>query len=440
MIVDYESDVTTCLDIIAENKTLLVPIYANPTTHESQQDVYSIYVYCEDGSEWLIPIHHTEQIRGFSQYLTRFLQLDNIFIHDKKRWLQTGGNDAVWDVKTLWWYTYNEAYDESHYPTPAHDFYWRRLKSLPQVNAVIPIQQHLAMCQKIRHYAWPMIVNAKLTDSYKRFNELYPRTFADIEQNGLAVNSTFRMPELVNDNRVYSRYNYHTTTGRPSNAYGGFNYAAMNKEDGTRAAFISRHTEGALIEMDFDSYHVRLIAKLIGYDLPDTSIHDYLGRFYFGVEELTQQQREESKSITFRLLYGGIDKEFLTIPFFQQVHDFVFKLWATWKRSGCIKTPIIGRSICKDQVTNMTSYKLFNYYLQATETEVSVKKLAELQRYLQDYETCIILYTYDSVLFDVPLSEAKDLLPQIKTIMEKGNFPVKCKVGDIYDKMRTITL
>jgi len=214
----------------------------------------------------------------------------------------------------------------------------------------------------------------------------------------------------------------------------------MNKEDGTRAAFVSRHTEGALVEMDFDSYHVRLIAKLIGYDLPATSIHDYLGRFYFGVEELTQQQREESKSITFRLLYGGIDKEFLTIPFFQQVNDFVFTLWATWKRSGCIKTPIIGRSICKDQVTNMTSYKLFNYYLQATETEVSVKKLAELQKYLQDYETCIILYTYDSVLFDVPLSEAKGILPQIKTIMEQGKFPVKCKVGDIYDKMRTITL
>ena len=440
MIVDYESDVTTCLSIIAENKTLLVPIYANPTTHESQQDIHAVYIYCEDKSEWLIPMAHTEQIRGFSQYLKQFLQLDNIFIHDKKRWLQTGGNDAVWDVKTLWWYTYNEAYDESHYPTPAHDFYWRRLKSLPQVNAVIPMQQHLAMCQKIRHYAWPMIVNAKLTDSYKRFNELYPRTFADIEQNGLAVNSTFRMPELVNGNRVYSRYNYHTTTGRPSNAYGGFNYAAMNKEDGTRAAFVSRHTEGALVEMDFDSYHVRLIAKLIGYDLPETSIHDYLGRFYFGVEELTQQQREESKAITFRLLYGGIDKEFLTIPFFQQVNDFVFKLWATWKRSGCIKTPIIGRSICKDQVTNMTSYKLFNYYLQATETEVSVKKLAELQKYLQDYEACIILYTYDSVLFDVPLSEAKSILPELKNLLEQGNFPVKCKVGNIYDKMRTITL
>ena len=440
MIVDYESDIKTCLSIIAENKTLIVPIYTNPTQHVCEQKVCALYVYCENESEWLIPIHHTEQIRGFAEYLNDFLKLDNIFIHDKKRWLQTGGNEAVWDVKTLWWYTYSEAYDESHYPTSAHNFFWHRMYKLPQVNAVVPMQQHLAMCQKIRHYAWPMCVNAKLTDSYKRFNSLYPKTFAQIESNSLAVNDNFKLPALVNNGRVYSVYNYHTTTGRPSNAHRGFNYAAMNKEDGTRAAFESRHSEGALVEMDFDSYHVRLIAKLINYDLPTTSIHDYLGRFYFGVDELTEDQRAESKAITFRLLYGGIDKEFLTIPFFQQVNDFVFKLWNNWKRNGCIQTPIIGRSICKDQVTNMTSYKLFNYYLQATETEVSVNKLSQLQDYLQDYKTCIILYTYDSVLFDVPLSEAKSILPEIKNILEKGNFPVKCKVGDIYDKMNTITL
>ena len=128
MIVDYESDVTACLQIIADCKTLLVPIYANPTSHTCIQDIYAIYIYCEDKSEWLIPIHHTEQIRGFPEYVKQFLDLTDIFIHDKKRWLQSGGNNAVWDVKSLWWYTYNEAYDENHYPTPAHEFYWRRLK------------------------------------------------------------------------------------------------------------------------------------------------------------------------------------------------------------------------------------------------------------------------------------------------------------------------
>ena len=91
-------------------------------------------------------------------------------------------------------------------------------------------------------------------------------------------------------------------------------------------------------------------------------------------------------------------------------------------------------------VKNMTANKLFNYYLQAVETEVSVQKLRQVQTLIESYETVMILYTYDSVLFDVPVTEAKELLPQIKQTLEQGNFPVKCKVGNIYDKIKTISL
>jgi DNA polymerase I-like protein with 3'-5' exonuclease and polymerase domains len=279
-----------------------------------------------------------------------------------------------------------------------------------------------------------------MSQSYLKFNALYPQVFATIEMIGLQVTDEFKMPELIKDGRVYSQYNYHTMTGRPSNAYRGFNFAAMNKEDGTRAAFCSRFANGALVEMDFDSYHVRLIARLIGYDLPTSSIHDYLGRFYFGTDELTDEQRDESKQITFRLLYGGIDSEFLSIPFFQRVNTFVYDLWAKWKAKGRIETPILKRPITKDMVKNMTANKLFNYYLQATETEVSVQKLQQVHDILKERETVMILYTYDSVLFDVPVTEAKELLPQIKEVLEQGNFPVKCKVGNIYDKIKTISL
>jgi hypothetical protein len=388
----------------------------------------------------MIPMRHTEQIRGFTEHLSSFLELDNIFIHDKKQWLQLGGNANIRDVKTLWWYTYSEAYDESHYPTATHQFYWRRHKTLAQVNSLIPLQKHLEMCQKIRHYAWPMCVNAELSESYKRFNDVYPEVFATIESNGLYVNTQFRMPELVQNNLVYTQYNYHTTTGRPSNAFRGFNYAAMNKDDGTRAAFCSRFEQGALVEMDFDSYHVRLIARLVGYELPATSVHDYLGRFYFGVDALTAEQREESKAITFRLLYGGIDREFLTIPFFNKVNDFIYSLWAKWKQRGCVETPILQRKLCKDVLDNMTANKLFNYYLQAMETEVSVKKLQQLLELLTPYQSKLILYTYDSILLDVDYTEAKQLLPAIKNTLEQGNFPIKSKVGDIYDKMNDILL
>ena len=439
MILDHEQDVVNLLERIAEFKTLIVPILASPAYHATQNTLIAMYVYNE-ADECIIPMRHTEQVRGFTEHVKRFLELQNIFVHDKKQWLLIGGNAAVWDVKTLWWYTYGEAYDESHYPTSAHTFFWRRHNAMPQVNSIVPLQQHLAMCQKIRHYAWPMCVNAKLTESYLQFNATYPATFAAIERVGLQVTETFRMPDIVHTDRVYSQYNYHTITGRPSNAFRGFNFAAMNKEDGTREAFCSRFESGALVEMDFDSYHVRLIAKLIGYELPASSIHDYLGRFYFDVAELTDTQREESKAVTFRLLYGGIDAEFLSIPFFRQVNEFVYALWASWKRQGYIETPILKRPITRDMVTNMTANKLFNYYLQALETEVSVRKLQQVQDVLKDHQSCMILYTYDSVLFDVTYAEARELLPKIKETLQQGNLPVKCKLGYNYNKMKTISL
>jgi hypothetical protein len=52
----------------------------------------------------------------------------------------------------------------------------------------------------------------------------------------------------------------------------------------------------------------------------------------------------------------------------------------------------------------------------------------------------MVLYTYDSILFDVPILEAKELLPQLKNILEQGNFPVKVSAGNIYSKMNTITI
>ena len=438
MILDHAEDVEATLNYIKDRKTLIVPILCSPILPAKHNPVCLLYIYTEDDVERIIPIRHTEQITGHTEHLQRFLDLTNIFVYDKKQWLQIGGNGDVWDVKTLWWYTYNEAYDESHYPTSAHTFYWRRHTTLPHINTIIPIQQHLAMCQKIRHYAWPMCMNVELTDSYQHFDSVYPEVFATIESAGLHVTDDFRMPELVTNGFVYSQYNYHTTTGRPSNAHRGFNFAAMNKEDGTRAAFCSRFDTGALVEMDFDAYHVRLIARLIGYPLPAGSVHEYFGKFYFDTDQLTTDQYDQSKQITFRLLYGGIDAEFLTIPFFRQVNDLVYTLWRQWKTKGYIETPILKRPITSESVKNMTANKLFNYFLQAVETEVSVQKLRQCLAALHGFETKMILYTYDSVLFDVPAAEAKQVLPKIRQILEAGNFPVKCKVGNIYSKMQEL--
>ena len=441
IIIDDSKELDSLLqDIKKEEIVLVVPILTDHQLHPSINKISCIYVYSSNEHEFIVPIHHTEQILGFKEHLNELLQLESIFVHDKKLWLQMGGNNKVYDVKSLWWYTYNEAYDDNHYYTSAHHFYWRRHTNLQHVNTIIPLMKHIEMCQKIRKYAMPMIVNSKLSDSYKRFNTIYPKIFADIESNGLQVSNSFKMKELITDGRVYSNYHYHTTTGRPSNAFRGFNFAAMNKQDGTRDAFCSRFENGALVEFDFDAYHVRLIARLIGYELPKGSVHTYFGKFYFGTDTLTQEQYEQSKQITFRLLYGHIEKEFLKIPFFKEVNDFVYSLWNKWKTNGCIQTPILKRPMCKDSLSDMNQNKLFNYYLQALETEFTANRLNQLSYLLKEYKTCIVLYTYDSVLFDVPIQEAKQILPKIKSCLEGDDFPVKCKVGNIYSKMNDIKL
>lgn len=437
MIVDDESELDAVLRYIQESdKCLVVPVYSDAQQHAAVNRISCIYIYTDQEVERIIPIHHSEQIRGFSKRLSDFLDLRGIYVHDKKNWLISGGNDDCYDVKTLWWYTYNESYIESHYYQTAHKFYWRRHTNLQHVNAIIPIQQHIAMCQKIRQYAWPMIMNAQLSESYLSFNSRYPRVFATIERTGLCVNEQFQSPQLVTNNKVYSNYHYHTVTGRPSNAFRGFNFAAMNKEDGTRDAFCSQH--GALVEMDFDAYHVRLIARLIGYNLPAGSVHEYFGRFYFDTDNLSSEQYEQSKQITFRLLYGGIDKEFLQIPFFQQVNDLVWSLWEQYKNRGFITTPVEKRPITMEGVERVTANKLFNYYLQALETEVSVRKIERVVDYLSDKQSKLILYTYDSLLFDVATTEAKQIVPALRTLIEEGNFPVKVKYGSIYSKMKSI--
>lgn len=438
MVIDTLQDLEALFEYIgAADHVLVIPILTDPDKHPAVNKISCIYVYTSDDIERIVPIHHTEQIRGFSEHLSRFLNLNNIFIHDKKTWLNLNGNDDVYDLKTLWWNTYNEEYDDSHYYTNTHYFFWRRIK-MPDCNVLVPLMQHLSMCQKIRKYAWPMILNVELNESYKTFNNLYPSVFFKIESNGLAVNKLFKDQSLVTNSLVYSKYNYHTTTGRPSNAFRGFNFAAMNKNDGTRDAFCSRFTGGQLVEMDFDGYHIRLIARLLGYELKKENVHKHFAKYYFGTSDITDEQYEQSKKITFRLLYGIIDKEFLEIPFFKKVDSFIWDLWNQWKKKKYIVTAIDKRVISADSLKNMSANKLFNYYLQSLETEVSVRKLNQVLNYLEttDKLSKIILYTYDSILIDHHPEDPLDTIQTIQQILEKGNFPVKIKTASNYNQLK----
>ena len=88
----------------------------------------------------------------------------------------------------------------------------------------------------------------------------------------------------------------------------------------------------------------------------------------------------------------------------------------------------------------MNANKLFNYTIQLMETENNLKVLSKLIPKLKGYESKLILYSYDSFLFDFNVDDGLDYLIDVKNILEQnGKYPVKVSSGTNYHEMKDIT-
>ena len=88
----------------------------------------------------------------------------------------------------------------------------------------------------------------------------------------------------------------------------------------------------------------------------------------------------------------------------------------------------------------MNPNKLFNYLLQASETENNLHVINDVNTLISEYNSKLILYTYDSLLFDFDLRDNKELMIKIKNVMsQSGKYPVKIKAGVNYHAMSDMT-
>ena len=78
--------------------------------------------------------------------------------------------------------------------------------------------------------------------------------------------------------------------------------------------------------------------------------------------------------------------------------------------------------------------------IQLMETENNIKILNELQPKLKKYESKLVLYNYDSFLFDFDTKDGLDFLKMVKETLESGcKYPVKISRGVNYHEMQDIT-
>ncbi len=429
---------------LQQTDSIWVPIYSDQYRHYINNRISFIFIHLIDtGDQWIIPFNHKDCICLEYEHLQELRSTYKIYVLNKKRFLHFFSN-TVYDADLVCYWQTNQPLDLEDIDTMAHNCFAKWYYNETNINDIIPITQHYDRCSRIADKFLACYRSFTFNDNFATYDHLVIDNLYAIEQNGLRVNydqflQSFNTNNLQR-NTAYTEYNIYTATGRPSNKFGGVNYAALKKEDGTRKSFISRFPAGMLIEMDYDSYHLRLISRIIGYDLPKESIHHYFGRYYFQCETLTTAQYEESKQITFRQIYGHIEPQYSHIKFFQCVNQFIDELYKAYQSNGYIATPLFGRRIWKDCNHGMTASKLFNYYLQATETEYSITSIEAVHNVLRDYNTKLILYTYDSLLFDYDIMDGKQCILQLCDAMSNHNdLPVKIRAGANLHDMIDVT-
>ena len=386
---------------------LIFPVYSSYLDHELASTIS--FIYCHTGFEkYIININHIDADK-VTEFKIEHLIDNNTAVYNKRYY-----NTECIDYELLYFEEYGTPFIFSDY----FDILYKNYKKdFENINDCIPLLKWVELLSKLP------ILECK-SDWVKTYSK-YITELGRIEESGVEVDTTYLPNCKTYNGLAYTKYNPYTITGRPSNRHGGINWSALNKSDGTRKGIISRWNDGKLISMDFESYHIRLIAKLIGYELPtDKTAHQYFAEIY-GVDY------EESKAITFRYLYGGMDEGALKIPFFKLVNEWIEKLWKDFVIRGYIETPIFKRKISFKRIESPTQTKVFNYLLQALETEINYKKISELNEYLVGKKSKIILYTYDAILMDINSNE-QSIVNDVIHIMQRGGFPIRAYVGTNY--------
>lgn len=391
----------------------------------------SVLYYNDFDKGYIIPINHTE---GFSIDFANLQNLleskEKVYVLDKKWHSYFIELPNIIDVYYTILDQEGKIPDLDCYTNVHRDFYYKH-KYLEGVNTIIPISKHYERCECMFESILPYIGKEENLAWQNAYTEVYKW----VEEQGIGVEErvfdkyyepTWKANSMK-DGKIYTKYNLYNITSRPTNAFNTINFLALAK-GAPRSAFIP--TNDVFVEYDFDGYHLRLVANLLEIEIPtNESIHLHLGKQYFQKEELTPEEYQESKKITFRQMYNGVEDDYKHIHFFACVDLLVRDMWQNYRTDGHLILPN-GRKLIQD---NSNPQKLFNYYIQCLETYNNVKKLVKLKELLKNKKSKVVLVVYDSILIDFSKEDGRETLDNIENILQEDNYSVKRKLGKNYD-------
>lgn len=388
----------------------------NDKVHPTQNSICAIYIRpLQSTKGFIIPISHSETLSVHIDDVKHILsQYNSIYVRDKKEFLH------YLIFKTLYDITLNSPPYIQEY-TQTHSFFYHKMGEKKDLNRIIPIVKHYEYCENTFLKLKPRI-NEPINEFY---NTKATVVFNAIERSGIRIDREEFQSRFhdVDGEYIYTQFNFKTLTGRPSNKFGGVNYAAINKDNGDRKSFIPRND--TLLELDISAYHPTLLSNLINYDFGSGDIHMAFAEMY-GVDY------KKAKELTFKQMYGGVFKHYEDLEFFKKMQVYTDDMWARFQNEGSIECPISKHVFKKEELHDMKPQKLLNYVLQNLETATNVRILWEIFKILKGKKTKLVLYTYDSFLFDFDDSE-REIIKEILNVFKINKLQIKHSYGKTYD-------
>ena len=403
--------------IFKEKPSVCIPITSNPNKHQSTVGIIGMYFLFIDGEEQYINFTHPDKIDSD-------FKLNDISLHpktivfNKKALVYNGFNDGIDLNSYLHYHTSDHINQKEFYPkgmeTLANKFY--KIEDLGQV---IPLSKQLEWSRKIAKYVMKFYIETPISQICIDYCNDFSMVFHEIEKNDI----------LVGDEIKKQNYMWYTATGRPSNAWDGFNFSAMNKKDGSRDKIRSRFDGGKIVQFDYDAFHVKLLAKILEYKFeshPYEQIQKDLG---------IDIDYDQFKGKVFQNIYGTITPEFMNHPFFQSVQALIDEMYHRYETDGVVNSWFYEK-LFRD-IKDITPNKVFNYVLQSLETEYNVRKIKSILPHLRNKKSVFMMYLYDAFIFDIH-PEEMNLIDILQSAFETDNMSVKIYKGDTFGSILQI--
>jgi hypothetical protein len=434
MIVQSVTEIEKLQRKLEHEVAYVIPIFMDQHTHPAINELSSLHILFDDNEYACVPINHPDgiplniDIAGAKKLVTLYKRE---LLHAYPKLDQS----KVDDLATILHLSANTVPEVRDYYTPTIQRTLQQFQ-FKNLHLSVPLVVWMEYAHKLLGYIRDKY-KTELSPAYNFVNNTIIPTLTTIEQSGIHVDASLivnhfgeQSKKYIKNYMIHSEYNPYTSTGRPSNKYGGINFAALNKNDGTRTAFTSRYgDDGILIQFDYEAFHVRLVANQLNHVLPNTSVHTHLAEQYYKTTNITPEQYEKSKQKTFALMYG-MHEDVGDVKLFHDIKRYTNQLWEVYNELGFVVGPYNKKII----VDNPSPNKVFNYMVQWTETAEAMGRISSVCEFLRGLLTKPILYTYDALLIDLHRSETA-IIPKIRHLLETDIYPTRMYKGKNYNDL-----